>query len=93
MVIGIGKQTAISFAAEGCLKIAVADRDLIALDETKTAIQQVAPTAEVVIAPMDVRLEQDVTGAVKATVDKFGRLDYAVNCAGLCSTYTVRVCR
>ncbi len=83
-VVGIGRQTAISFAAEGCLKIAIADRDPIALDAAKAAIQQVAPAAEVVIAPMDVRLEQDVTEAVKATVDKFGRLDYAVNCAGSC---------
>ncbi|KAK3196054.1 hypothetical protein K4F52_000922 [Lecanicillium sp. MT-2017a] len=32
---------------------------------------------------MDVRLDQDVTEAVKSTVDKFGRIDYAVNCAGV----------
>lgn len=79
---GIGRQTAISFAAEGCTKVAIADRDPIALEETKAAIQNASPTTDVLVAPMDVRLDQDVTEAVKTTVDKFGRIDYAVNCAG-----------
>lgn len=33
--------------------------------------------------PMDVTSEQDVNEALKAAKSKFGRLDVAVNCAGI----------
>lgn len=36
----------------------------------------------VLYVPVDVTSEKDVTNAVQATKDKFGRLDFTVNCAG-----------
>ncbi|CAG4985004.1 unnamed protein product [Parnassius apollo] len=35
--------------------------------------------------PVDVTSEQDVKNALQTTMDKFGRLDVAVNCAGIAS--------
>lgn len=79
---GIGKQTAISFAVEGCTRITITDTNTAGLKSTKQAIQAVAPDASVLIIKTDVRAEHDVVEAVKITVEKFGRIDYAVNCAG-----------
>ena len=36
-----------------------------------------------IFAPMDVTSESDVTSALKATKEKFGRLDATINCAGI----------
>ncbi|EGX94840.1 oxidoreductase, short-chain dehydrogenase/reductase family [Cordyceps militaris CM01] len=81
--LGIGRQTAISFAAEGCTKITIADTTNAGLLSTQQAIEAIAPEAHVLVASMDVRVEQDVVQAVADTVQRFGRIDYAVNCAGI----------
>ncbi|XWW95595.1 hypothetical protein V2A60_003560 [Cordyceps javanica] len=80
---GIGRQTAISFAVEGCTKITIADTNNDGLAGTKQAIEGVSPDASVLIAQVDVRAEQDVVKAVSDTVGLFGRIDYAANCAGI----------
>ncbi|TQS31496.1 hypothetical protein Golomagni_08220, partial [Golovinomyces magnicellulatus] len=80
---GIGRQTAVSFAIEGCTKIAIADRDPLALDETKLLISAASPTAEVLILPMDVRLDKDVVLSVDAVIERFKRIDYSIHCAGI----------
>ncbi|XP_063838144.1 3-hydroxyacyl-CoA dehydrogenase type-2 [Ostrinia nubilalis] len=36
--------------------------------------------------PVDVTSEQDIKNALQTTLDKFGRLDVAVNCAGIATT-------
>lgn len=79
---GIGRQTAITFAVEGCLKIAIADQDPSALDETKKLVLDKSPHVDALIIPMDVRLDKDVATGIAATIDHFKRIDYAVNCAG-----------
>ncbi|KAJ6783393.1 hypothetical protein PWT90_05853 [Aphanocladium album] len=80
---GIGSQTAISFATEGCTKITITDTNTAGLESTEQAIHAVAPNASVLIVKTDVRVDQDIVGAVALTVEKFGRIDYAVNCAGI----------
>lgn len=72
-----------SFAAEGCRKIAIADRDPVGLEETKTQIEAVANVAEVLVLPMDVRLDDDVVSAIQTVISRFQRIDYAVHCAGI----------
>ncbi len=81
--LGIGRQVAISFAAEGCRRLAILDRDAPALEETKARAEAEAP-GEVEIIPLtvDVLKDEDVTAAFDQVIDKFGRIDYAVNCAG-----------
>ncbi|GJN75444.1 hypothetical protein PLIIFM63780_009350 [Purpureocillium lilacinum] len=84
---GIGRQVAISFAAEGCRRLAILDRDAPALEETKARAEAEAP-GEVEIIPLtvDVLKDEDVTAAFDQVIDKFGRIDYAVNCAGIYRT-------
>ena len=73
---GIGRATAILFAREGA-KVAVADVDAAAADETA----QLAGNEAMAILT-DVTDPDSLQKAIRATVDKFGRLDVLHNNAG-----------
>ncbi|KAM3526873.1 hypothetical protein NHJ13051_003253 [Beauveria bassiana] len=79
---GIGRHTAMSFAKEGCTRITIADVTHTGLMVTEQAIRAIAPQARVYVAQMDVRVEADIRRAIECTVERFGRIDYAANCAG-----------
>lgn len=79
---GIGRQTAISFAFEGCDRIAITDTSSNGLGITKFAIEQAGLETKVLALTVDVRDEKAVIDAVAKAVEEFGRIDYAVNCAG-----------
>ncbi|KAF1735137.1 Levodione reductase [Beauveria bassiana] len=72
-----------SFAKEGCTKITIADVTHTGLMVTEQAIRAIAPQARVYVAQMDVRVEADIRRAIECTVERFGRIDYAANCAGI----------
>ena len=80
--IGIGRQVAISFAQEGCGRIAILDRDEDGLSETSRLCKEQNRSVRTFIIPFDVRNEKDVEGAVDCVIEEWGRIDYAVNCAG-----------
>ena len=73
---GIGRATAILLAREGA-KVAVADIDAAAADETA----QLAGNEAIAILT-DVTDPDSLKAAIRATVDKFGRLDVLHNNAG-----------
>ncbi|KAJ6438393.1 DEAH-box RNA helicase [Purpureocillium lavendulum] len=83
---GIGRRVAISFAAEGCRQIAILDRDPPGLGDTKGMIEAAAPE-DVRVCPLvvDVCDINDIDLAFKKAIGQFGRVDYAVNCAGIFS--------
>ncbi|OAA41954.1 oxidoreductase, short-chain dehydrogenase/reductase family [Beauveria brongniartii RCEF 3172] len=88
---GIGRHTAMSFAKEGCTKITIADVTHTGLMVTEQAIRAIAPQARVYVAQMDVRVEADIRRAIECTVERFGRIDYAANCAGTNSSPNTRL--
>ncbi|KAL7902907.1 hypothetical protein HDV63DRAFT_362582 [Trichoderma sp. SZMC 28014] len=83
---GIGKATAIAFAAAGCSKIAIAARS--ALDEVTEAVKDAAanedrPEPVVLSLSMDVTSEESVKAAAESIADKFsGALDVLICNAG-----------
>jgi NAD(P)-dependent dehydrogenase (short-subunit alcohol dehydrogenase family) len=77
---GIGRATALLFAAEGAQVIA-ADIRAKGVEETVALITAAGGTARAVVA--DVAHAVEVEAAVAAAVETFGRLDCAVNCAGV----------
>ncbi|KXS98595.1 hypothetical protein AC578_4335 [Pseudocercospora eumusae] len=85
---GIGQATAISFAREGCRKIAIADRNAAGLAETSKAIEEAASGEIVYIVSqtVDISQEAQVEGFVHRVVRDLGRIDYAANCAGILSS-------
>lgn len=77
---GIGRATAIAFAAEGA-RVTVTDWDEAALLETAEHMKAVG--AEVLTITCDVSKPEEVQSAVAQAVKTFGRIDCAFNNAGV----------
>jgi NAD(P)-dependent dehydrogenase (short-subunit alcohol dehydrogenase family) len=77
---GIGRATAITLAREGA-KVTVAARRASEGEETVRLIKEAGSDA--IFVKTDVAIENDVRSLVEKTVDTYGRLDYAVNNAGI----------
>lgn len=77
---GIGRATAERLAREGCA-VVVADRDADGGRDTMSAIAAAGGTARFVT--LDVTDEASVIASVAATVEAYGRIDGAVNSAGI----------
>jgi NAD(P)-dependent dehydrogenase (short-subunit alcohol dehydrogenase family) len=76
---GIGRATALAFAKEGS-RIVVSGRRQQAGFDFAAELQAMGVEAEFIYA--DVRREKDLENLIKRTVERFGRLDIAVNNAG-----------
>jgi len=77
---GIGRATALAFAAEGA-DVAVAGIDETPLRETAGLVE--AHGRRALPVRCDVTSGEDIAAAVSSTVNTFGRLDIAVNNAGV----------
>jgi NAD(P)-dependent dehydrogenase (short-subunit alcohol dehydrogenase family) len=77
---GIGRATAIALAREGA-KVTVAARRVRVGEETVRLIKEAG--SDGIFVKTDVANENDVSSLVEKTVDTYGRLDYAVNNAGI----------
>jgi NAD(P)-dependent dehydrogenase (short-subunit alcohol dehydrogenase family) len=77
---GIGRSTAVCFAAEGA-QVVVVDLDGARAEETVAMITTAGGRA--VAHRGDVTVEDDVAGMVDAAVHQFGRIDCAHNNAGI----------
>lgn len=77
---GIGKATALLFAAEGA-RVVVADLDRTQGMETVDAIE--AAGGEARFVRVDISVEADAAALSAAVERDFGRLDVLVNCAGI----------
>ena len=76
---GIGSATARLFAREGA-KVVVTDIDDVLGEKTLAQINESGGDA--IYVHLDAREEADWVNAIKATVDKYGRLDILINNAG-----------
>lgn len=77
---GLGKVLAVDFAKQGA-RLALADRDAEALEETREEIASLG--AEVLAQPTDVTDEAQCRVLIQKTVERFERVDYLVLCAGI----------
>src|SRR5258705_8971270 len=76
---GIGRATALAFAQEGA-RIVISGRHV---EEGQKLVRELGKLgAEAEFVRSDVRHEDDVRSLVDKTVERFGRLDVAVNTAG-----------
>ncbi|KAI1615962.1 hypothetical protein EDD36DRAFT_450369 [Exophiala viscosa] len=80
---GIGQATALCMAQHGVKRFALGDIDLKKLDETKNALESQSSDVDVLLIKLDVSNEDSVKEAVEKAAAKFGRIDYAVNNAGI----------
>ncbi|OLF16230.1 SDR family NAD(P)-dependent oxidoreductase [Actinophytocola xanthii] len=77
---GIGRACAQGFARAGA-RVVVAGRGAEPLSETVTLVREAGGTAHAV--PADVTRPEDAAAMVAAAVERYGRLDIAVNNAGV----------
>ncbi|KAK8004649.1 dienelactone hydrolase [Apiospora arundinis] len=80
---GIGQQTARAFAAAGVQRLALADINAQALSSTAASLQEQHADIEVMKLEMDVRDAATVKAGIKGIRQRFGRIDIAVNNAGI----------
>lgn len=80
--IGIGREVALSFARQRCPQIAVLDLDEAGLENTARECLSINPELTLLRERYDARKEEEVKGAVDSVHHRFGRIDYAINCAG-----------
>ncbi|NUR27820.1 MAG: SDR family oxidoreductase [Catenulispora sp.] len=81
---GIGRATAELFAAEGAKAVVVVDRAETGENSGPETVELVrAAGGTALFARADVAVESEVAAAVAAALAEFGRLDAAVNCAGV----------
>lgn len=78
---GIGRATAIAFAQAGATAVVVADIDQAGGDETVRQVVKAGARSEFVRT--DVSKKDDIDRLVEHTVRQYGRLDVAVNNAGI----------
>ncbi len=78
---GIGRAIAVEFAMAGA-DLALVGRDQDALEGTRAACAEVHPTGKVEIIVADVAEPPAVASAVEQTLERFGRLDFAIANAG-----------
>ena len=77
---GIGRASAMAFAREGAF-VMVSDVNEEAGRETVRLIEEFGGTSD--FFPCNVAVEEEVKALVQATVERFGRLDFAHNNAGI----------
>jgi NAD(P)-dependent dehydrogenase (short-subunit alcohol dehydrogenase family) len=76
---GIGRATALAFAKEGAQVVVSGRRD----EEGQKLVVEIRKAgAEAEFIRADVRHEEDVRNLIDKTIERFGRLDVAVNTAG-----------
>ncbi|KFH46309.1 3-oxoacyl-[acyl-carrier-protein] reductase-like protein [Hapsidospora chrysogenum ATCC 11550] len=80
---GIGQHTAFAFARHGITKLALADINMPNLERTQQILKERFPNVEVLPLRMDVRNHQEIKDGIAEITSKFGRLDVAVNNAGI----------
>jgi NAD(P)-dependent dehydrogenase (short-subunit alcohol dehydrogenase family) len=77
---GIGRATAEAFAAQGAKVVLAARRE----EELAGLVREIeSRKGSATFVKTDVSVAKDVERMVRHTIDKFGRLDYAVNNAGI----------
>ncbi|KAJ4364080.1 hypothetical protein N0V83_009535 [Neocucurbitaria cava] len=78
---GIGQYTAYALAKQGVRSFALVDRN--AVTTTVSELKKISPDVSIKEFALDVTNEEAINDSIDKTVKEFGRLDYAVNNAGI----------
>ncbi|KAK5172196.1 uncharacterized protein LTR77_003834 [Saxophila tyrrhenica] len=80
--VGIGYAAAELLVSQGA-KVSIADISDKTLQEAESKLKAASPSGEYMTAVVDVRKPEQVDDWIRRTVEKFGKLDGAVNMAGV----------
>lgn len=82
-VLGIGAAVATAFVKSGCSRLAITDINPDSLARTRDTLRRINLDAHIASRAGDVSDESFVDSFMSETAKTFGRVDYAVNCAGI----------
>jgi NAD(P)-dependent dehydrogenase (short-subunit alcohol dehydrogenase family) len=85
--LGIGEATVFQFAKYGAASVAISDINLSSLEKVAQRLRDEHPHVEVEVLYIDTSNEQSIIDAHEATIRRFGRIDYAVNNAGVAGPF------
>ena len=74
---------ALAFAQEGCSKLFLVDRNLSGLEGVREELRSDFPRAQVEVHECDISDEAQVDKMIENCTKSYGRLDYALNVAGI----------
>jgi NAD(P)-dependent dehydrogenase (short-subunit alcohol dehydrogenase family) len=80
---GIGQATAVGLIRHGVRKIAICDLSRQGMNDTIALMKDIEKNVEIEAIEMDVTKESAVSSGFRAIVDRFGRIDHAINNAGI----------
>ncbi|TXT11410.1 uncharacterized protein COLE_01820 [Cutaneotrichosporon oleaginosum] len=80
---GIGMATVQALLEAGVRKVLMADCNPEGLEKARASLLQTFPDAQIEVAAVDVKVEEQVQAMVAQAVEKFGRIDYCLNAAGV----------
>lgn len=90
---GIGRATALAFAKYGVTRLSLADLDSSSLAATSKLLKGANPAIQILEHPLDVTDEGKVQAAIAKTATEFGRIDVAVNVAGITLSVPTHDCK
>ncbi|EXJ76136.1 uncharacterized protein A1O5_00644 [Cladophialophora psammophila CBS 110553] len=85
--LGIGEAAVFQFAKYGAASLAISDMNLSSLEKVAQRLRDEYPHVEVEVLYIDTSDEQSIIDAHEATIRRFGRIDYAVNNAGVAGPF------
>ena len=80
---GIGQYAALAFAQNGVKQFALTDIKPENLQATIKKLKDQSSDVEIEAIEMDVAVEEQVKSAIEKTVKRFGKIDHALNNAGI----------
>ncbi|KAK5074527.1 hypothetical protein LTR70_009686 [Exophiala xenobiotica] len=88
---GIGQAVALGFIRAGCTRMSLIDMSEAGLRTTHDQIAQISSEAQITLEVGNTTDNAFVERAVESLMTKHGRLDYAVNCAGIMGPYLTTI--
>ena len=82
-VLGIGAAVAAAFVKSGCPRLAITDINPDSLAHTREVLKGINVDVRIASRAGDVSDESFIDSFMSETAKTFGRVDYAVNCAGI----------
>ncbi len=79
---GIGRETALEFARHGA-KVAIFDINQKALEATHEELKKITGDGGVIAVLGDASQKDNADACVEKTIERFGNVDYLINCAGI----------
>ncbi|KAN0119186.1 short chain dehydrogenase/ reductase [Hyaloscypha variabilis] len=80
---GIGRATSLALVSHGVRRLGILDIDMVKAEETALELKSKFPDVEVILVHADMANEESVITGINKIVQNFGRIDYAVNNAGV----------